>query len=166
MQRNEEVLVYSAENNFGADVGTIAIAFRPNMLPTETVEDAKNFFSIAGVGLDLISFGYGVAGEDLIKVITNRDPGFNFPTATYAPGWTDRNELHTIAIKYTHEEKFNLWGDGVDRGESNSVHFALTMTNLSMTLSSGLNTNIKSIVTFDREFSDTEMVELNRLMRL
>jgi hypothetical protein len=166
MQRNEEVLVYSAEDNFEQLEGTIAIAFRPNMLPTETVEDAKTFFSISGVGLDVISFGYGVAGEDLIKVVTNRDPGFSFPTATYAPGWTDRNELHTIAIKYTHEEKFNLWGDGVDRGESNSDHFSLSMTNLPMTLSSGLNTNIKSIVILGYPLSDTGMVELDRLMRL
>jgi hypothetical protein len=166
MQRNEEVLVYSAEDNFKLEGGTIAIAFRPNMLPTETVEDAKTFLSIAGAGLDLISFGYGVAGEDLIKVVTNRDPSFDFPTATYAPGWADRNELHTIAIQYVGGIKFNLWGDGVNRGESNLIFAALTMTNLSMTLSSGLNTNIKSIVTFDRRFSDAEMVELDRLMRL
>jgi hypothetical protein len=166
MQRNEEVLVYSAENNFGRSVGTIAIAFRPTMLPTETVEDAKTFLSIAGAGLDLISFGYGVAGEDLIKAVTNRNPGFLFPTVTYAPGWTVRNELHTIAISYINGVRYNLWGDGVNRGESDKIFTSLTMTNLSMTLSSGLNTNIKSIVTFDRKFSDAEMVELDRLMRL
>lgn len=124
LTRNAEALSYPVASNFvGGTDGSIAIAYRPIVLPDEQASNFRGLFIVSISGSNSWKLLYSINANDIVLFETNKGGSKKFSSSSAEPFGSSRYSLHSVIATYSTTQDgagkdSNLYIDGSSEGSN------------------------------------------------